>query len=45
MCVQDTEMFAMSPRFGRNNPFEQKESVEQRTNKGTYKDELRKQVR
>ena len=44
MTVQDTEVFGLSPRFGRNNAFEMKESVEQRTQKDVCKDELRQQV-
>nr|CAB3234060.1 centrosome and spindle pole-associated protein 1-like [Phallusia mammillata] len=35
---------ALSPRFGRNNPFEQKETVEQKTQRDMYKEELEKQI-
>uniref|UniRef100_F6Y4E4 Uncharacterized protein n=1 Tax=Ciona intestinalis TaxID=7719 RepID=F6Y4E4_CIOIN len=35
---------ALSPRFGRSNPFEMKETVEQKSQKDIYKENLQKQI-
>ena len=45
ICFQANDNPEDTPRgFGRSNPFEVKESAQQKTQKDLYKDELQKQV-